>query len=564
MTTKIYLLINLSLVLFFTSGFSQDSRIWATYYGADGNDGGFSVATDVSGNVYMAGITQSYTGIAYNGFQNSFGGGIVDAYLVKFDSSGNRLWATYYGGTGNEMAFFGGKMGVATDRFGNVFLAGFTNSTTGIASGGFQNSLGGSAVNAYLVKFDSTGNRIWGTYYGGINADKAYSVAIDNEGNVYMAGIAGSAGLAFGGFQNTSGGLSDALLVKFDTNGNRLWATYYGGPGTEEGFCVTTDNELNVYLAGITTSTTSIASGGFQNTYGGGAYDLFLVKFESTGERVWATYYGGAGAEMELFAGDIDVETDAVGSVFLTGLTSSTSGIASGGFQNTYGGGANDAFLVKFRDIGSRIWSTYYGGIGSDKGYSVATDSLGNVYMAGRTDSPDAIASAGFQNTYSGALDAFLVKFNPEGIRECGTYFGGSDMDECNSIALDDANNIYLGGNTANISGIAWNGFQNFHGGGTSDANLIKFTSCPVITHVEEISASAEILIYPNPSSGKFRMSEEYNGTVAIFDILGRSVYILNDFNGKEEIDISELQSGTYFLKIHTGNSFKTKIILIR
>src|SRR4030095_11969305 len=102
------------LFLISVTAFAQDTRIWATYYGGTANEAGFSVATDPSGNVYMAGITQSYNGIASGGFQNSFGGGIVDAYLVKFNAAGNRLWATYYGGGGDEMAFFGGKTCIAT------------------------------------------------------------------------------------------------------------------------------------------------------------------------------------------------------------------------------------------------------------------------------------------------------------------------------------------------------------------------------------------------------------------------------------------------------------------
>ncbi|HLG02960.1 MAG TPA: hypothetical protein VI731_05155, partial [Bacteroidia bacterium] len=144
---------------------AQDGRIWATYYGASAQEGGFTVTTDPAGNVYMAGITASQSGMASGGFQNTFGGGNVDAYLVKFDSSGARLWATYYGGAGDEMSFFGGKMGVAADDSGNVYLAGLTNSTTGIAANGFQNTIGGT-VNAYLAKFGPAGNRIWATYYG--------------------------------------------------------------------------------------------------------------------------------------------------------------------------------------------------------------------------------------------------------------------------------------------------------------------------------------------------------------------------------------------------------------
>ena len=296
---------------------AQDGRIWATYQGGMGNDGGFAVSTDPSGNVFMAGITMSGNGIGVGGFQNSFGGGVVDAYLLKCDSSGDRIWSTYYGGAGDEMAFFGGKMGVAADRDGNVFLAGFTSSDTGISQNGFQNTRGGAAVNGYLAKFNSLGNRLWGTYYGGSSADKLYSTAVDNDGNVYVAGIGSSQNLASGGFQNVNNGLSDALLVKFDGSGNRLWATYYGGAGSEEGYAVTVDDSFNVYLAGITNSSSNIAAFGAQNFYGGGASDAFLVKFDSSGARLWGTYFGSSGDEMELFSGDLGVAADHADNVYL-------------------------------------------------------------------------------------------------------------------------------------------------------------------------------------------------------------------------------------------------------
>ncbi len=121
-----------------------------------------------------------------------------------------------------------------------------------------------------------------------------------------------------------------------------VWAPYYGGSGEEFGQSTAVDASGNVFLAGRTASTSGIASGGFQNTYGGGTYDAFLVKFSSSGSRTWATYYGGTGDDQ-----GTSTAVDASGNVFLAGQTASTSGIASGGFQNTYGGGTNDAFLVK-------------------------------------------------------------------------------------------------------------------------------------------------------------------------------------------------------------------------
>ena len=134
----------------------------------------------------------------------------------------------------------------------------------------------------------------WATYYGGTNYDQAYSTAVDGLGNIYITGYTQStSSIASGGFQNTFGGANDAFLTKFDANGSRLWATYFGGTGSDIGQAVTVDGAGNVCLAGYTESTTGIASGGFQNTFGGGAYDAFLVKFNSSGSRIWGTYYGG-------------------------------------------------------------------------------------------------------------------------------------------------------------------------------------------------------------------------------------------------------------------------------
>jgi uncharacterized repeat protein (TIGR01451 family) len=439
------------------------SIVWSTYYGGTGFESGNTVATDKDGNVYLSGITESTANIASSGFQNTFGG-IQDAFLVKFSSSGQRLWATYYGGTGYE---FGFAMDLATDASGNIYLAGTTESTTGIASGGLQNTLGGSQ-DAFLVKFNGLGQRLWATYYGGNKSEYGYAVVTDKDGNVYLAGKAGSTtGIASGGFQNThGGGYSDAFLIKYNADGQGLWATYYGGSNDEWASALSTDNDGNIYLAGNTYSTTGIASGGFQNTYAGN--NAFLVKFNGSGQRLWATYYGGFTNAHNSF-----VSTDKDGNVYLAGRTISTTGIASGGFQNTFGGDA-DAFLVKFNSLGQRLWATYYGGSGDDIGTAIITDKDGNVYLAGDTNSSNSIASGGFQNTFGGYNDAFLVKFNSLGKRLWATYYGGRDDDRASDLSIDNDGNVYLAGTTESTTGIASGGFQNTLGGGYDDAFLGK------------------------------------------------------------------------------------------
>ena len=442
------------------------SIVWATYYGGSNYDYGNAVATDKDGNVYLAGYTESSSGIASGGFQNTYGGN-ADAFLVKFSASGQRLWATYYGGNNG-----GSGSAVATDKDGNVYLAGTTGSTNGIASSGFQNTLGAN-YDAFLVKFSSSGQRLWATYYGGTGYDFGSTVASDKDGNVYLAGYTeSSSGIASGGFQNTidNYGNNDAFLVKFSSFGQRLWATYYGGSGEDVGRAVTIDKDGNVYLAGQTISSQGIASGGFQNSFGG-FNDAFLVKFSSFGQRLWATYYGGND-----FDDGCGVAVDKVGNVYLTGVTRSSSGIASGGFQNTFIGNNDDAFLVKFSSSGQRLWATYFGGNRDDYGNAVAADKDGNVYLTGYTGSSSGIASGGFQNTIGGGTqDAFLVKFSSSGQRLWATYYGGSSEDNGNAVTADKDGNVYLAGYTNSSSGIASGGFQNTLGGNI-DAFLAKIS----------------------------------------------------------------------------------------
>ena len=331
-------------------------------------------------------------------------------------------------------------------------------------------------TSSFLLPIFSAGqnNRLWATYYGGLNDDKAWSVVTDVSGNVYLTGYTNSpAGMASGGFQTQKGGGYDAFVVKFDGNGNRLWASYYGGKGDEFGVSVATDALGNVYLIGNTASTDFIASSGFQNNYGGGFYDAFLVKFDPFGNRLWATYYGGMDDD-----NGHSVTTDIGGNVYLTGWTKSTDFIASGGFQNTcWGNGNYDAFVVKFNSAGNRLWSTYYGDEGNDFGFSVATDASLNVYLTGYTNSPSEMASGGFQNTFSGFNDAFLVKFNALGNRLWATYYGGTDNDAGMSVATDTSGNIYLAGEATSTSGIASGGFQTVFSGGSfsGDLFLVKF-----------------------------------------------------------------------------------------
>ncbi len=467
-------------------------RVWGTYYGGSGAEMITSTTIDAFNNVYSAGYTDSGGGttIATSGSHQSTFNGTVIAFLMKLNASGIRQWGTYYG----DAQEFGNSC--AADASGNVYLAGQTSSTTGtvIATpGSHQAVFGGGNEDAFLVKFDANGVRLWGTYYGGSGSlDNGNTCATDVFGNVYLSGqttsASGSEISTPGSHQEIFGNNVDAFLVKFNGNGVRQWATYYGGPGLEYGYC-TTDPSGNVYLTGLTTTWTGTAiatSNGHQANSGGGIFDAFLAKFDANGVRQWGTYYGGLNSDQAS-----SCTSDASGNIFMAGYTDANTPLdtiaTTGSHQTVYGGGVEDAFLVKFNAAGVRQWGTYYGGTGSDFAYSCSADASGNVYLAGSTTSTagGVIATPGsYQSVIPG--NVFLVKFNQAGVRLWGTYYGGSAIDFSGAYACtaDGLGNSYLAGFTDAAFGtnIATPGSHQDVFGGLSDGFLVKFNDCTAAT----------------------------------------------------------------------------------
>jgi hypothetical protein len=369
------------------------------------------------------------------------------------------IWATYYGGSGTNATDL--SSGIATDAAGNVVITGFTLSVNfPVSPGAFQASNGGAtgSWDAYAVKFNPNGGRLWATYYGGSSDDQANGITTDATGNVGITGYTKSANFptgASGGntvaqavYAGGGAGSYNAFVVKFDPNGARLWATYYGGSCAENSNGITTDLTGNFLITGLTCSANFPLLNPFQPVYGGGN-DAFVAKFSSTGVPLWATYFGGSGADV-----GHKIDTDkTTGDVSISGSTTSTNFPVSGAFQPTHGGGTYDNFVVKFSATGTRLWATYYGGSGSEFYRSaIAVDASGNVIIAGNTTSTNLPTTPGvFQPAYGGAGtngtgDFFVTKFNSNGTLAWATYLGGNKDELSVSCATDMYSNIYIMG----------------------------------------------------------------------------------------------------------------------
>lgn len=486
-------------------------RNWGTYYGAGTNDYGNSCSTDKFGDVYMAGWTDANAGtiIATAGSHQTTIGGQTDAFLVKFNSSGQRLWGTYYGGSAVES-----DITCANDKLGNVYLSGSTASTNSavfVTSGAHQSAFGGQS-DAFLVKFSSLGQRQWGTYYGGSQDESARSCAADTLGNVYMCGwtvpipaYTGTALATVASHQSIhGGGTYDAFLVKFNPSGIRLWASYYGGSDMDWAYSCATDLSGNIYMSGVSGSNTGTiiaTAGSHQST--SVFVDAYLVKFNSLGQRMWGTYYGGASGGEE----GLSCTTDFQGNVFLAGNTNHSNAdtvIASGGgHQPIFAGGSTDAFLAKFNSAGTRQWATYYGGYLTDNGFSCATNTGGDVYLTGHTQSDTGYVistNPSYQKNHGGQGDAYLVKFNSQGQRQWGTYYGSIGDDWSYSCAANTSDIIYMAGysNSDEVTNgpvIASSGGHQAALGGSFDAFLVQFHDCTVPSSPINTTAQSNLTI---------------------------------------------------------------------
>ena len=217
--------------------------------------------------------------------------------------------------------------------------------------------------------------------------------------------------------------------------------------------------------------------------------------------------------------------------------------------QNSYGGGVADDFLVRFAPDGTRIWATYYGGVGDEDCFWMTSDTADYVYLVGKTGSVSGISHAGFQNYLGGGSDAFVAKFDSTGYRLCATYYGGLGTDWGLNAAIDPTGNLYLTGRTYSYQAIAFNGFKNTNSG-NGDAFLVKFGSCMNVG-LEETGSDHSISIFPNPSTGIFTIeSKNNNATIEFFNSLGELVLQKILDKQTESIDLSGKAKGIYFVRV--------------
>ena len=289
--------------------------VWAKSFGGTADDKGGGIDTDSAGNVFVNGTFRSMT----IGSTVLTSVGLDDLFVMKLDSTGNSLWVSKVGGTGNEYIQPSGN-NLAVDTAGNSYVVGeagvdpvTVNGTTLTGSGG---------ADLLIAKFDSSGAAIWGARAGSTLSDQMNGVVIDAQGSAIIAGlIRGPA--TFGSTTLTSYGARDGFIAKINSAGVWQWATSFGSAGNEYVYGVAIDGEGGPAIVGSFTSTFTI---GATTLTSSGRDDGLVAKWNSSGTFQWAKTAGGTGADE--FSG-VGISSD--GNVLVSGYLSGPSTVNIGG-----------------------------------------------------------------------------------------------------------------------------------------------------------------------------------------------------------------------------------------
>ncbi len=537
--------------LLFDICLSQPTQEWARRYNSPDNmnDNAIDMVLDKSGNIYITGWCATA----------NEGNNII---TIKYNSSGVLLWtASYnYSGTYSET-----PTGIAVDTSGNVYVAGYTQLSTG-------------TVDWIVVKYNSNGVQQWSRFYanplGG--DDSPSSIAIDKTQNIYVVGDEG--------FYPQNNG---ALLIKYNPAGDSIKVKRYRPTppqlpwGQYTGFNkVKIDANDNVYLGGSTYNTMTLN------------VDCFVFKFDSSGTQQWFTNYNSGGNRQDRL---VDMVLDVNNNVYTTGTTSLGSPI--------------DYLTLKFNANGSLAWASVYNGTAGGRDYAsaIVVDKNGNnVYVTGK--------SHGLPSTTD--YDYLTIKYNTANgdsvwvRRYNGGGSGNLQIDEAYSIAIDSLSNTYITGRSINNAGVfdfatlkydsagnqKWiarylgigkkvvvdNSLNVYVTGGNSEAGTgsdyltIKYSQpVGIINYSNEVPTSYKLYQnFPNPFNPTtiiyFSIPVRTNVKMCIYDVLGKEVELLiNEYlnSGNYDIkwDASGYTSGIYFYKITTESYTETrKMILIK
>jgi uncharacterized delta-60 repeat protein len=534
-------LVSLILLSFFLVSFSTLSQEWVNIYNGadDGEDHGYAIAVDTNSNVYVTGWSEN--------------SGYYDYATIKYTSSGDTSWIKRYDGPSSRNDF---AYAIATDESGNVYVTGTSYDLT-------------TSYDYATIKYKPSGDTAWVRRYNSPsdNSDKAYGIAVDKNGNVYITGESSY----------------DYATIKYTPTGVLEWIRRYDGPANDisKAYAIAVDTNSNVYVTGY-------SKGEFSG------YDYATVKYTSSGDTAWIQRYNVDNDQDEAHA----IAVDDSGNCYVTGETKNT--------NNDF-----DYTTIKYKPSGDTAWIRKYDGPenNDDRAYSVAVDESGNVYVTGWSqnssahykyatikytssgdiawirryegsvgseDQASAVAVDGSGNVFvtgrsegsGNEFDYATIKYTSSGDTAWIERYNGTanDIDKAYALALDKDGNAYITG-------------ESYNTGTEYDFATIMYSVSSGVEEKELFADAQNVKLeaYPNPMNKdvtiSYQVTLDSKISLEIYDLSGTLVntlvrehkkagYHTVIWNGKNKFD-EEVPTGIYFLSIETGNSTATKKLTI-
>ena len=219
---------------------ANGNKVWEKTFGGSYDDRAYCIQQTSDGGYIVAGYT------------SSAGVGSYDVYILKLDTNGNEVWSKTFGGSSDDLAYF-----IQQTSDGGYVVAGYTWSSS-------------KWEDVYILKLDANGNKVWEKTFGGSDNDGAYSVQQTNDGGYVAAGYTKSFG----------SGWYDAYVLKLDENGNNVWEKTFGGNSWDEACSIQQTSDGGYIVAGYTSS------------FGSGSYDVYILKLDTSGNEVWSKTFG--------------------------------------------------------------------------------------------------------------------------------------------------------------------------------------------------------------------------------------------------------------------------------
>jgi hypothetical protein len=366
-------------------------------------------------------------------------------------------YSTYLGGDGlpySDVDIEDQIKDVTTDSQENIIVTGNTLSSNFPVKNAVQDTFAGGendvhyvGGDAILAKFDNDGQLLWSTYLGGSRMDGGRCVKVVESDQIIVLGMTKSSDFPTtdDAYQKDYSNNFDIFITKFSSEGSLIYSSYLGANGDDSIENFELDSSGNLVIAGRTTSTDFPVTSNADQPVIGGGADGFFMRLSANCSTILYSTFLG-GSDNE---GINEITIDTEDNIIVTGTTmSSNFPITTDAYQSSISSTQSDSFIAKYNSSGQMIYATYFGGSQSDENYGLTTDSVGNIIIAGKTRSADFPTKNAWKSNYNDSMvDGFVTKLNADGQELIfSSYFGGAGWDLVLHVSTDSNDNIIFSG----------------------------------------------------------------------------------------------------------------------